>query len=101
MTLSQRSQLRWKNQGYLVANVEKWNSFTKTRHDLYGVIDLLAIGNGETVAIQTTSKSNMSSRIKKIEDPDALPIMLSSHWRVCVEGWFKEKNRWTVKEFEF
>lgn len=101
MTLSQRSQLRWKDQGYLVANVEKWNAFTKTRHDLFGCIDILAIGNGETVAIQTTSKANMNSRIKKIEDSDALPIMLASNWRICVEGWYKIKNRWTVKEFEF
>lgn len=101
MTLSQRSQLRWKEQGYLVANVEKWNAFTKTRHDLFGCIDILAIGNGETVAIQATSKANMNSRIKKIEDSDALPIMLTSNWRICVEGWYKIKNRWTVKEFEF
>lgn len=101
MNISQRSQLRWKEQGYLVANVEKWNAFTKTRHDLYGCIDILAIGNKETVAIQTTSKNNMSSRIRKIEDSEVLTVMLESNWRVVVEGWYKVKNRWTVKDFEF
>ena len=101
MTLSQRSQLRWKKLGYLVANVEKYNAYTKTRHDLFGCIDLLAIGYKETIAIQTTSKNNMSSRIRKIEDAKALTVMLQSGWRIVVEGWFKSKNRWEVKEFEF
>ena len=43
----------------------------------------------------------MSSRIRKIEDAEALTVMLQSGWRIVVEGWFKSKNRWEVKEFEF
>jgi hypothetical protein len=41
-----------RERGYQVAPVERWNSFTKQKHDLFGCIDLLAIGNGETVAVQ-------------------------------------------------
>ena len=102
MTPSARSIAHMKSLGYIVANVEHYNYFTKRRHDLYGCIDLLCIGNGETVAVQVTSKSNMSSRIKKIEASDAFPEMLRSGWRVLVQGWWKNaKGRYEVKEFEF
>jgi hypothetical protein len=100
--LSARSIAFMKEKGYLVANVESYNHFIKRKKDLYGVIDLLCIGNGETVAVQVTSKSNMSSRIKKIEASDAFPEMLRSGWRVLVQGWWKNaKGRYEVKEFEF
>lgn len=102
MTLTQRTTKMMRDQGYMVATVEYYNAFTKRKHDLFGCIDLLAIGNGETIAIQVTSKSNMSARIKKIEENDALPEMLRSKWRILVHGWWKNKsNRYEVKEFEF
>ena len=102
MTPSARSIALMKSLGYQVANCDHYNYFTKRRHDLYGCIDLLCIGNGETVAVQVTSKSNMSSRIKKIEASEAFPEMLRSGWRVLVQGWWKNpKGRYEVKEFEF
>jgi hypothetical protein len=102
MTPSQRTIRQLKDQGYTVANVETYNFFTKRRHDLFGVIDILAIGNGETLAVQVTSKSNMSARIRKIEDSEALPEMLRSGWRVIVHGWFRGSNgRYQLKEMEF
>jgi len=91
MTLTLRTTKHLRQQGYMVATVETYNYFTKRKHDLFGCIDLLAIGNGETLAIQVTSKSNMSSRIHKIEDSEALPEMLRSGWRVLVHGWWKNK----------
>ena len=102
MTPSARSIAHMKSLGYIVSNCDHYNYFTKRRHDLYGCIDLLCIGNGETVAVQVTSKSNMSSRIKKIEASEAFPEMLRSGWRVLVQGWWKNsKGRYEVKEFEF
>ena len=102
MTPSQRTIKHLKDQGYMVANVEHYNNFTKRRHDLFGYIDILAIGNGETLAVQVTSKSNMSSRIRKIEESEALPEMLRSGWRVIVHGWWRGDNgRYQLKEMEF
>ena len=102
MTPSQRSIKHLRDDGYQVANVETFNYFTKRKHDLFGCIDLLAIGNGETLAVQVTSKSNMSARVKKIEESEALPEMLRSGWRVIVHGWWKNKsNRYELKVFEF
>jgi len=102
MTLTLRTTKHLRELGYLVATVEHYNSFTRRKHDLFGCIDLLAIGNGETLAIQVTSRSNMSARIKKIEDAEALPEMLRSKWRIIVHGWDKGTNgRYRLKEFEF
>jgi hypothetical protein len=88
--------------GYICDIVESYNSFTKRKKDLFGIFDILAVGNGETVAIQLTSKANMSTRIKKISNSEYLPEILRSNWKVKVIGWYKKPNgRYDFKEFEF
>ena len=100
MNLTARSMALLRERGYTVATVEHYNAFTKRKHDLFGCIDLLAIGNGETVAVQVTSKDNLSSRRHKIEEADAYPEMLRSGWRIVLHGWYKDGNRWQLKEVE-
>lgn len=100
MTLTARSTAHLRDLGYLVATVEHYNAFTKRKHDLFGCIDLLAIGNNETVAVQVTSKGHLSERKHKIEEAEAYPEMLRSGWRIVLHGWFKENNRWKLKEVE-
>jgi carbonic anhydrase len=79
---------------------EYWNSFSRKRVDLYGCIDILAIGNGETWAVQTTS-TNVSSRIQKIRASEFFPTMLESGWRVFVHGWRKNsKGRYVQRVVE-
>lgn len=99
-SLTPRSKALLTERGYLVATVEHYNAFTKRKHDLFGCIDLLAIGNNETVAVQVTSKAHLSDRRHKIEDAEAYPEMIRSGWRVVIHGWYKEGNRWQVKEVE-
>jgi hypothetical protein len=96
-TLTARSKWLLEGDGYKVAIVEHYNGFTKRKHDLFGCIDILAIGAGETIAVQVTSKSNMSSRRHKIQDSDAYPEMVRAGWRVQIHGWHKEGNRWQCK----
>ena len=100
MSLNARSAAHLRDLGYLVATVERYNAFTKRKHDLFGCIDLLAIGNNETVAVQVTSKGHLSDRKHKIEEAEAYPEMLRSGWRIVLHGWFKENNRWKLKEVE-
>jgi hypothetical protein len=100
ISLTPKSKALLVEQGYQVALVEHYNAFTKRKHDLFGCIDLLAIGNGETVAVQVTSKSNLAARKHKVEEAEAYPEMLRSKWRVILHGWFKENNRWQLKEVE-
>ena len=75
--------------GYKVAIVERWNPYAKIRQDLYGFIDLLCVGNGETVAVQTTSGSNVSARVKKIAEHENVSAVRNAGWRILVQGWRK------------
>jgi len=92
----------FESRGYKCEVVESYNSFTKRKKDMFGILDMVAIGNEETLGIQMTSKSNMSSRIKKIQESDFFVELLRSKWRIIVIGWFKKPNgRYDFKEFEF
>jgi hypothetical protein len=92
----------YESKGYKCDIVESYNSFSRRKKDLFGIFDIVAIGNGETLGIQLTSKSNMSSRIKKITDSEYFTEIVRSGWRIIVIGWFKKENgRYDYKEFEF
>lgn len=101
-SLNQRTIALFEERGYQCDTVESYNAFTRRKKDLFGLFDIVAIGKGETVAIQLTSKSNMSARVKKISNSDILPELLRSNWKIYVIGWFKKPNgRYDYKEFEF
>lgn len=98
---TQRSLKHYRDQGYLAGVVEKWNPHAKIRQDLFGILDLVVVGNGETLGVQTTSASNMSARVKKITDSDALAELREAGWKVIVQGWRRNsKGRWVVREVD-
>lgn len=101
-SLNQRTVALFTERGYKCEVCESYNAFTKRKKDLFGIFDVVAVGNEETVGIQITSKSNMSARMRKIQESEYLPEILRSGWRVVVIGWFKKPNgRYDYKEFEF
>lgn len=98
VNLTVKSRDKLKAEGFsLVQTVETWNSFARVKNDLFGIIDVLAVAGGETLAVQVTSRDNMSSRRKKITESEAFPELVKAGWRVELHGWWKEKNRWQVK----
>lgn len=93
-----RSLAKLREEGYQVAIVEKWNPHARIRQDLFGFADLLAVGNGETVAVQTTSASNMAARIRKIAESDQVAECRKANWRILVHGWRKDsKGKWICR----
>ncbi len=82
--------------GYTAEVVETWNSFTRTRHDLFGFIDVIAVKGSETLAVQTTSATNVSSRVRKIGDSPNIGFIREAGWGIVVHGWAKKSNRWTL-----
>lgn len=92
MTPTQRSLKHLRAEGYTVAIVEYWNSFTRKRHDLFGMFDLLAIRPGEVLAVQTTSGSNVSARVRKIGDSELVGAVRDAGIRIHVHGWAKRAN---------
>jgi hypothetical protein len=94
-----RSLKLMRDRGFYSEVVERYNSFTRTRHDLYGFIDILCLGEGVVIGVQTTSYSNMTARIKKIKEHENYPIVEKAGITIVVQGWKKNKsNRWEVKE---
>ena len=97
---TQNSLRLLRKEGYLCAVVEKWNSHARIRQDLFGFIDVLAIREGETLAVQVTSRKQVSTRIRKIEDHENLAAVREAGWRIEVHGWDKPGNRYRVKRVD-
>lgn len=86
---TQNSLAALRAQGYTCWIVETWNSFTRKRNDLFGVFDILAIREGETLAVQTTT-TGVASRVKKINESPYLDAVRKAGWRIEVHGWIKK-----------
>jgi hypothetical protein len=97
MTPTQRSLTALRELGYLVEVVEKWNSFTRTRKDLWGWADLLAIRRGEVLAVQVTSEG-VANRVKKVMDSETIGRVREAGVRIEVHGWRKNvKGRYVQR----
>lgn len=83
--------------GWIAEVVEKWIPGANIRKDLWGWCDIVAIKDGQTLAVQTTSYSNVSTRKKKIMESDTIEIVKQAGWAVQVHGWHKVDNRWKCK----
>jgi len=97
---TQRSLALMRERGYRVAIVEHWNPYARRRVDMFGILDLVAIGNGETVGIQTTSGSNVAARLTKIAEAEVTPWLREAGWKIVCHGWRKIKGRWQVREVD-
>lgn len=97
---TQRSLKLMRERGYTCAIVEHWNPFAHIRQDLYGVIDILCIKEGETVAVQACNYSDVSKRVQKIADSPNTAIIRSANWKILIHGWHKVKNRYQVREVD-
>jgi carbonic anhydrase len=96
---TQRTLALLRKEGYYATVVEHWNAFTKRRGDLFGIIDVLAVGRDSTVAVQTTSDSNVSARVNKLSESEALPKLREAGWVVLVHGWKQDTKtkRWQCR----
>ena len=97
MTPTQLTLRKLREDGWTVEVVEKWVPGANIRKDLFGFIDLMAIKDEQTLAVQATSYSNISARVKKIEASDYLAAVRKANWSIWVIGWRKVNNRWVDK----
>ena len=97
MTPTQRTLKKLRDDGWIAEVVERWVPGANIRKDLFGWIDIMALRDGQTLAVQCTSYSNMSARIKKIEESETIAEVRKAGWSVCVIGWRKVNNRWTER----
>jgi hypothetical protein len=93
VTPTQRSLALLRRGGWTAEVVERWNSHARIRHDLFGCIDILAVRDGETLGVQTTSGSGVSARLRKLVGLPVLDTLHRAGWCVQVHGWRKVKLR--------
>lgn len=93
-----RSKAFLAKDGWLVAVVERWNAFARIRQDLFGFIDILAIREGATLGVQTTTTTHQAERLDKAMATPNLRAWLLAGNRFEVHGWAKKgkAKRWEV-----
>ena len=84
-----RSKRHMEAAGYRVATVERWNHVTRTRHDAFGFLDLIAIRPSQIVGVQTTTGGHVPNRIGKItgERAEEARDWLAAGGLIEVHGW--------------
>ena len=97
MTPSNRSIKKLEAEDWLVWNVESRIPRTNITKDLFGFIDLLAIRGEETLAVQVTTASNVSARIKKCINHENIGAVRDANWRIEVHGWRKNRSEWVCR----
>ena len=97
MTPNHRSRALLESSSWLVDIVERRITRILTR-DLFGCFDLLAVRGAETLAIQTTTASNMAARRKKVLASSFLPALRAAGWQIALHGWRTVKGRWCCKQ---
>jgi hypothetical protein len=94
---TQRSLKYMRDNGFYAEVVERYNSFTKRKNDFAGFIDILCLGQGAVIGVQTTSWGHTSDRLKKILEHENLNIVREAGIKIEVHGWQKKGARWQVK----
>lgn len=95
---TQRSLAHLRDGGWLAQVVERWNPHARVRNDLFGFIDILAIRDGQTLAVQATSGTNVAARVRKIAEAEHVGAVRAAGWRLEVHGWRKNAaGRWVLR----
>jgi len=99
MTPMARSLKKLRDEGWEPDIVESYNYFTKKRKDFFGMSDLVCYQDGILLAVQCSSYSNISARVRKIEDSEHLDGLRDAGMRIEVWGWRKDpkKRKWICK----
>jgi len=97
---TQRTLKAMRERGYFCQVVEKFNSFTRTRNDFAGFIDVLCLGDNEIVGVQSTSDDHVSHRIAKISEHENVGIVRKAGIRILVHGWRKKGRNWVLREVD-
>jgi hypothetical protein len=72
--------------GYVVDVVECSNA--RISRDLWGFLDVLAVGHGLTLGVQVTTAAHVAERLTKVRSfARTLDVLDVAGWRVEVHGW--------------
>lgn len=95
-TPTQRSIALYTRHGYQCGIVEKFNSNIGPhgiRQDLWGAIDIIALGGPRTVGIQACSASGRAAHVTKLCAEPRLHPVFDAGWIVVVLAWTKPRSK--------
>lgn len=91
--LEQRTVKALREDGWLVEKTQ-YRVYLHTTRDLFGLFDHLAVKPPKTLAVQTTSYSNIAAHRKKLDAQQAtLRKLLACGWVMELWGWRKKGAR--------
>jgi hypothetical protein len=91
-----------RSSGYVAGVVETWLPRIERRRDLFGFIDIVGVHpvRKEVVFVQTTTTTNLASRIAKAKARAELAAILAAGARVLFIGWGQGAEGWAAKIVE-
>lgn len=101
---ARRTLKKLRDEGWTCAITERWNAFAKIRQDLFNFADVLAFQGDVTMAVQTTSGTNVAHRLEKIMANPIAKLWCAGGFRMLViHGWAKrgpmgKAKRWDCRE---
>lgn len=90
-----------KNKGYVVERVERYNAFTRKRHDAFGIIDYIALKEGEILGVQSTGVNGKSIHKKTILSHKLTKTWLEAGGKLLLICWRKRGYRYTCDCTDF
>lgn len=99
MSPTSRSKQMMEKEGYKVWIVEQTIRIPGRtfKRDLFNAFDLIGLRDSETKVVQTTTLSNLSARLKKLEENEYMADMRKAGWTMEAHGWRKLKTGWAAK----
>jgi len=82
----------YRDLGYKVAKVETWNIYDKKNHDLFGILDLIAVGNREVLGIQVCGGGDFAAHDRKLMASEVSPLWTEAA-RLILIGFRKVKYK--------
>ena len=76
--------------GWTVDVVERRIPGANRTRDLFGLFDLVAVKGDRTLGVQVTDATNVSHRVRKIEQSPNLRAVIDAGWSVVVHGWYAD-----------
>lgn len=94
-----RSKQMLEEMGYQVWIVEQTIRTPRMtfKRDLFNGFDLLCVRDSETLAVQTTTLSNLGARIEKLAANEYVPHLRKAGWTLSAHGWRKLRTGWEAK----
>ena len=104
MSPTQRTLAYLRKEGRRAQVVERWNQYARVRQDLFGCIDIVALGRRQILGIQATDGTSVAKRLTKMLTEKSAEVRdwLAAGGRLECWGWRKtgprgKRKTWSVR----